>query len=64
MKTLTKLTVAAVLAVAAAAPAFAQTHHAMNNNHATAQTQKASDAYAAEPATTDSYDPAANAAQY
>lgn len=61
MKTVTKLTAAAVLALAAAAPAFAQDNHAMRDTHTMAQTQQASDAYASAPATQPVNDPAAGA---
>ena len=66
MKTLTKFTVAAALAIVAAAPAFAKTHKPVRHSHAMSQMQKseATGAYASAPAMQLPNDPAANASEY
>jgi len=66
MKTLTKFTVAAALAIVAAAPAFAKTHKPVRHSQAMSQVQKsdAIDAYAAAPVTQAPNDPAAYASEY
>ena len=66
MKTLTKFTAAAVLAIAAAAPAFAKDSKTIRHPHAMSQMQQneATDAYAFAPATQTVNDPAAYAAEY
>ena len=66
MKTLTKITAAAVLAIAAAAPAFAKDSHTVRHPQAMSQMQQghATDAYALAPATHTVNDPAAFAADY
>ncbi len=66
MKTLTKFTVAAALALAAAAPAFAKDSKAVRHPHTMSQVQQneATNVYAFAPATQTANDPAAYAAEY
>ncbi len=65
MNTITKITVAAVLAIAAATPAFAKetpVHHTNAMSHAQQSEGTRAQAYA--PQTQPTFDPAANVADY
>ncbi len=66
MKTFTKLTAAAVLAIAAAAPAFAKDSKPVHRGHAMSQIQKneATRAQASVPVTQPVYDRGPNPADY
>lgn len=61
MKTITKLTIAAALAVAASAPAFAKDTMSVHHKDAMTKTQQATDAFASAPVKSPVYDPAAGA---
>jgi hypothetical protein len=66
MKTLTKFTAAALLAIAASAPAFAKDGKMVRHPHTMSQVQQseATGSYAFAPATRNDNDPAAYSAEY
>lgn len=65
MKTVTKLTVAALLAIAASAPAFAQDNmKPARDTHAMSRTTDGTHAQASVPQTQPTFDPAAQAEDY